>query len=754
MRPLLISHDLTLTGAPRVLVDLAVLLRRYGAQPDLGVYRTDIPGAPALLEDLCRGHVSIVELPDLDADPEARRRILSDYDVIVVNTVVPHPWLNALIEEDTEGIGSRLAARTLWWIHEIDPQYMTDHLAEPFRRVRCVVFDSHAGRSTWLEEPRWPDPAQSEVIHPAVPASLMESAETAVHLAVVERSGIVSSRREQRAHLGIEESDFVVLFLGSVQRHKGVHEVLRSFLGLGPPDSGDCETQAAGEAHLVLVGMDEHGDSELIKEFIARLPDSDRRRIHLSPLDPDVSKWYAAADVFVQNTHPPGEMFGRVTIEAMAHGLPVLASDRGGSVEIVLHGQTGWLHPFNDVALLTQRLEHLRRSPRLCRRIGRAGRRRVKELFGERTMLARWNELLEHASSAPRLRIVGWEAGPPSPFPHMEAHVCWHRGRMWMFGGFRKTWWDLDRRSTVWDPEAEEWGPGPKLPDDEEHFPLTHAALASDDDFVFVVSGQPGPRYSAATPAAWALHPATNRWQRLPDLPVARYNAAGCVFGGELHVFGGNREDRTSHAPEHWVLSLPGRGDERAVSEEERIEARWTALGAGSWRRGRDQPVLGDHCGQWFEGGSNASLHLVGGEHGHAGHAQDDERDAPGGSYVANPYLMRHDFSGDCWSRLADLPLPVHHIEHQVVALGGRLLVVLGGATHGSRVTDRIQVYDRVHDRWSHEDARLPEPLIGAVCWVQDDRIFVQGGQTVLSAEDRRPGEVLSNTWIGRYELL
>lgn len=753
-RSLLVSHDLTLTGAPRVLVHLACMLRRFGGLPDVAVYGTHLPGAPSLLAELHEAGVPIVELPDVAADPGERQRLLDEYDVIVANTVVPHRWVTALIAEDPDGLGARLAARTIWWIHELHPHYRPDEIFEALKRVRCVVFDSEVGRMSWLEDSGYPELAATEVLHPGVPNDLMEAAQTAIHLARQPSRARQSSRSRVRRELEIDDDAFVVLFLGSVQEQKGIHEVVRAFLALGAPDSGDAETGPAQPAHLVVVGLDEHEDSRRLAQVRDALPSEGQGRVHLVPLDPDVSKWYAAADVFVQNTHPPGEMFGRVTIEAMAHGLPVLASDRGGSVEIVLHGQNGWLHPFNDVFQLTKRLEHLRRSPRLRQRAGRAGRRRVEECFSEGLMFRGWDALIEHVRSSPVLRILGWEPGPPSPFPHMEAQSCWFRGRLLMFGGFRRTWWDLDREATIWDPQRGDWVAGPALPSEEEgDFPLTHAAMASDEDFVYIVSGQPGPRYTSACKAAWALHPPSGRWRRLPDLPVARYNAAGCVVGGELHLFGGNREDRTTHSPEHWIFDLPPMVEDD--DEDRRAERRWTALDTGTWRRGRDQPVLGDHCGQCLARSEPGSaLYLVGGEHGHAGLAPSEEEEAAEGNYIANPYLMRHDFSADRWCRLSDLPLPVHHIEHQVVALGDRLLVVLGGATHGSRVTERIQVYDRNTDRWCSAEASLPEPLIGAVAWVQGDRIFVNGGQTAISDADRRPGAVRSKTWIGRFELL
>lgn len=52
------------------------------------------------------------------------------------------------------------------------------------------------------------------------------------------------------------------------------------------------------------------------------------------------------------NSQGNGEPFGRVTIEAMAFGLPVLGTDAGGTKEIVLDGKTGLLHDLEDALAL------------------------------------------------------------------------------------------------------------------------------------------------------------------------------------------------------------------------------------------------------------------------------------------------------------------------------------------------------------------------------------------------------------------
>lgn len=82
-----------------------------------------------------------------------------------------------------------------------------------------------------------------------------------------------------------------------------------------------------------------------------------------------------AADVCVT---PSGfEAFGRTTLEYMLSGRPVLASDNGGSSELVVPGETGWLFSTEVPGELSDALVRYAESPGLAEEHGRAGRERA-----------------------------------------------------------------------------------------------------------------------------------------------------------------------------------------------------------------------------------------------------------------------------------------------------------------------------------------------------------------------------------------
>ena len=127
--------------------------------------------------------------------------------------------------------------------------------------------------------------------------------------------------------------------------------------------------------HFLLVGR---GPERRSLERLAR--DLDLKK-SLSFLDwqDDLTQAMSAIDILLHPT--PGEHFGRVYIEAMACGKPVVAADSGGAKEIVLSEQTGILVPPKDPGALAEALVRLAGNETLCQGMGRAGRRRAETLF-------------------------------------------------------------------------------------------------------------------------------------------------------------------------------------------------------------------------------------------------------------------------------------------------------------------------------------------------------------------------------------
>lgn len=372
-RLLCVSHDLSLTGAPLVLVHLAELLTAAGWDIELAVLRPE-PAHPELTGRWQR-YARQVALPS----PEHPEELVGRYRAVIANTTVCAAWLAALLQRtDQSALRARVARQTVWWIHEVDPRYVADGLAGPIDAVGRLVFDSRSGRARWLAAaPCTSFISQAQVIYPAVPRTLLD------------RRGSGAEAAALRARPGVPVDDVLYLAVGSTNRHKGQREILAAFAALA---------DRRRDVHLVVVGLDQWPESLFLRDQQAQLAPEVARRVHLLDATANLAPLYGAADVFVMNTLPPGEMFGCVTAEAMAFELPVLASREGASPELVVDELTGLLHDWDDIEGISRAMDRLAGSPELRSRLGRAGGKRATTFFHPETMQREWVGLLDRIS--------------------------------------------------------------------------------------------------------------------------------------------------------------------------------------------------------------------------------------------------------------------------------------------------------------------------------------------------------------------
>jgi len=88
------------------------------------------------------------------------------------------------------------------------------------------------------------------------------------------------------------------------------------------------------------------------------------------------------------------EALPNVVLEAMAAGLPVVATGVGGLPELVAPGKTGWLVPPRDAAALAAAISHLLADPQALQDFGQAGRQRAEQCFSPAAMVRGHEELL------------------------------------------------------------------------------------------------------------------------------------------------------------------------------------------------------------------------------------------------------------------------------------------------------------------------------------------------------------------------
>ena len=206
----------------------------------------------------------------------------------------------------------------------------------------------------------------------------------------VERFGGLE-RTVARQRLGLPGDVYLVGVVGRLDPKKGQDTLVRAARLLH--DDGI-------PAHVLLVGdPTRNGTGDFVRRLHALVAELDLRAfVHFRPHMEEIAPAYAALDVFALTSH--SETYGMVTLEAMATGLPVVGTGEGGTVEIIVPGETGLLVPPEDPEALAAALEKLYREPELRSALGAAGRRRVREEFSHHTQCDRLEALFRKLRGA------------------------------------------------------------------------------------------------------------------------------------------------------------------------------------------------------------------------------------------------------------------------------------------------------------------------------------------------------------------
>lgn len=182
----------------------------------------------------------------------------------------------------------------------------------------------------------------------------------------------------------------VVLYAGRLRTRKAVAVLLEAFARLRD------EHPAAA---LVLAGDGEQRPA--LERQARRLGIADAVRFAGAQPRDAMAGYYAAADLFCLPSLYEG--FPLAILEAMAAGLPVVATAVAGVPEAVEHGVTGLLVAPGDAGALARALAELAADPERARRMGEAGRRRIEAEYAIEGVagdyLDLWSELL--APTAP-----------------------------------------------------------------------------------------------------------------------------------------------------------------------------------------------------------------------------------------------------------------------------------------------------------------------------------------------------------------
>ncbi|MBK7702899.1 MAG: glycosyltransferase [bacterium] len=284
-------------------------------------------------------------MPDLAA--ELRRLLRRRPDVVTLHW--PNPLAAAALLASARGPGA--GRLTVWYHADITRQRLGAALLRPLVRRLLARCDGVAVSSASLRD-------QSPLLAP-------HAARTAV---------IPFGIDPGPWRVGTHPGRGPLLFVGRLVYYKGIEVLLEAV------------------ARLPGAQLDIVGDGPLRARLAARAAQPDlagRVRLRGELDDGALRSVMSGAAGLVLPSLLRAETFGLVQLEAMAAGLPVVATRLPtGVAEVTVHGETGWLVTPGDPAALTAALAELLADPVEAARRGEAGRRRVESRFHRDRMVA------------------------------------------------------------------------------------------------------------------------------------------------------------------------------------------------------------------------------------------------------------------------------------------------------------------------------------------------------------------------------
>lgn len=477
----LIFHELSMTGAPLSMMELATELLSCGATVSAVV----LSKKGGLMPELARRRIKVLEdRADLSFKTAMKA------DLVIAGSAVCASWIEHYIAHFTAG-----SSQIVWWIMENRREYF-DRSKLVINRVKMLIFLSESQSKQWLT---WCKEENIRLIsQPAVvPLSVNDELAFVAGITCSLNTPSFTTEKMQekrrllrdsiRKEMGLTDTDMLLLSLSSINPGKGQFFLLESvrsmieqepsqddpelkdlakigqdqsnfsgkhysrallqnvnhfsvsssglrlsnesFIELNGPKSknlmlpslfpsishSDAVSIGSGYKRRKVLSENEGTQEQALKVLIGSVGSKSNkvpyvkgllrfltRHSNLSksvlwtPATTRVASLYSAADVYVINSQGMGETFGRVTIEAMAFGLPVLGTDAGGTREIVEQNVTGLLHPVGHLGtqILSENIRFLLKNPSAREQMGKRGRKKVERMYLKRHMYKRLAEVL------------------------------------------------------------------------------------------------------------------------------------------------------------------------------------------------------------------------------------------------------------------------------------------------------------------------------------------------------------------------
>ncbi len=357
-RIVLISHEMTLSGAPLLLVWMAEHLKRAGYEVDI-VCPHDGP----LRRNAESASMSVLIEPRMFTDARVAAEVLAEYDLVVVNTIIG--WRAVFAAR-------ALARPVLWWLHET--QVGREKIKETPQIVKAL------------------EAANTVVCPTRATMNAYEGASTQKNFVVapygIARPQITRPLRQVlQQRKATQDGRIRFLCVATIETRKG-QDVLLNALAQVPSD-------VRNRIECVLVGRD--NEPAFHRSIVAAAKALGNVRLLGELPHEEVLAEIANSDVFVLASRD--EALPVTVLEAMSLGKPVLATAVGGLSEAIVHGESGLLVSNGDSKALAVHMAALAADPELRVRLGSAAADRYQHAFTDEIFAARMLELIGRMSN-------------------------------------------------------------------------------------------------------------------------------------------------------------------------------------------------------------------------------------------------------------------------------------------------------------------------------------------------------------------
>ncbi|SFH09585.1 Glycosyltransferase, GT2 family [Methylobacterium gossipiicola] len=380
IRTLFVSHNFNFEGAPSSLFELASGLVKQG--------RID-PVVIAPIDGPMRERYKSVGIPTITiehplrewpAQEEMSARLLrlgqtflyAGIEVVVANTAESFWAVEA---------AQLVGLPCVWIIRESEPwnsyyAHLPRHLEEMgyrgFESAYRVVFVARSTLDAW-------SPLNTRGAFTLIRNGLNASKLVAA-MSEIERD-------QARTRMAVKTTSIVFTVVGTVCERKGQLDLVEAYAAL--PD------KLAAQAEIMIVGDRPSDYSEKLNQAVENLPTERAQRVHVIPETNEVPIFLKGSDVFICSSRV--ESYPRVTLEAMAAGLPLISTPVWGIREQVRQDYNAFLYEPGDIGELSRYMARLIEDKDLRRRFAERSLIMFGSLPSYDFMLDQYGSLVEQA---------------------------------------------------------------------------------------------------------------------------------------------------------------------------------------------------------------------------------------------------------------------------------------------------------------------------------------------------------------------